>query len=388
MNPDNIISSSKLFLALLVCLVATLTSCIHPGRLSKLPKDIHIVAKRETIKEYKTGGETLTVQYLGAGGMYLLHNNEGILIDPFFSNQKVGKLGWSVLFGKENIRANKKMVTYGLNAIEAQTGPLAPQVKAIFSAHAHYDHLLDVPAVFATLNKPMVYLNQSGYNTCYSALDKNKMDVLEAHMTTAETTRPPIAWATASGSVHVYPILADHNPHLKNIKAFDGDITTPNQTFINPYDKTRANDWLEGNTFAFVIDYLTENKITLRLYIQSSSCSPPGLSVRNEVKAEALAKEGNYFSFLDSLPPHNIDVAFLGIASYHASPQYPAELLTALNPAVVVWLHWEDFFRSYKRPPKTVRATNVPAFFKLSAVDSIKHKTYLPWPRAVLEIKY
>ena len=270
------------------------------------------------------------------------------------------------------------MVTYGLKSIEAQTGPLAPQVKAIFSAHSHYDHLLDVPAVFATLNKPMVYLNQTGYNICYSVVDKNKMDVLEAHMTTADKTRPPITWATDSGSVNVYPILADHNPHLKNIKAFDGDITTPNQTFKNPYDKTTANTWLEGNTFAFVIDYVNNNKITLRLYIQSSSCSP----------SAALAKEGNYFSFLDSLPSHKIDIAFLGIASYAASPQYPAELLTALNPTAVVWLHWEDFFRSYTRPPKTVRATNVPAFFKLDAVNKVKDKAYLPWPRAVLEVKY
>jgi hypothetical protein len=146
-----------------------------------------------------------------------------------------------------------------LDSIEAQTGPLAPQVKAIFSAHSHYDHLLDVPAVFATLNTPMVYLNQTGYNICYSVIDKNKMDVLETHTTTADKTRPPITWATDSTSVHVYPILADHNPHLKNIKAFDGDITTPNQTFTNPYAKTTANTWLEGNTFAFVIDYLTNN---------------------------------------------------------------------------------------------------------------------------------
>ena len=73
-------------------LLASLPSCIHPGRLSKLPKDIHIVEKREIIKEYKTGSEKLTVQYLGAGGMYLLHDNEGILIDPFFSNQKESDL--------------------------------------------------------------------------------------------------------------------------------------------------------------------------------------------------------------------------------------------------------------------------------------------------------
>jgi L-ascorbate metabolism protein UlaG (beta-lactamase superfamily) len=139
-----------------------LTSYLSPGRLSKLPSDIHNVEKREILKEYNSGNETLTIQYLGAGGLYLLNKNDGILIDPFFSHQKVGKLAKSVLYGKQNIRSNKEMVDYGLKSIEAQTGPLAPQVKAIFSAHGHYDHLLDVPAVFTALNQqPMVYLNQT-----------------------------------------------------------------------------------------------------------------------------------------------------------------------------------------------------------------------------------
>jgi hypothetical protein len=64
------------------------------------------------------------------------------------------------------------------------------------------------------------------------------------------------------------------------------------------------------------------------------------------------------------------------------------QLLTLCIPTAIVWLHWEDFFRSYTRPPKTVRATNVPAFFKLDSVNKVKNKAYLPWPRAVLEVKY
>jgi len=87
MNDQSQFISFCLFL-----LAVLLTSCISPGRLSKLPKDIHVVEKREAINEYKTGPNTLTIQYLGAGGLYLLNKNEGILIDPFFSNQKALKL--------------------------------------------------------------------------------------------------------------------------------------------------------------------------------------------------------------------------------------------------------------------------------------------------------
>jgi hypothetical protein len=37
-------------------------------------------------------------------------------------------------------------------------------------------------------------------------------------------------------------------------------------------------------------------------------------------------------------------------------------LLTFYIAKTVVWLRWEDFFRSYTRPPKSVRPTNVHAF--------------------------
>jgi hypothetical protein len=217
----------------MVVLVACITACVHPGKLKKLPARINSPHTKETITLPNGANKTMTIQYLGAGGVYLLHDNEGILIDPFFSNQKIGKLATSVLWGKPKVKASKEMVDVGLNAMESQTGKLAPQVKAIFSAHSHYDHLLDVPAVFEALGKqPMVYLNQSGYNTCYEVIDRQKMEVLEKHMTTNETTRPPIEIPMANGKVNVYPILADHNPHLKHIKTFDGDITLPLNIFI------------------------------------------------------------------------------------------------------------------------------------------------------------
>jgi hypothetical protein len=80
------ISLSLLFL--------TLTSCISPGRLSKLPKDIHIVEKREAIKEHKTGLNTLTIQYLRAEGSYTrpLKTVRATNVPSFFTLDAVNKL--------------------------------------------------------------------------------------------------------------------------------------------------------------------------------------------------------------------------------------------------------------------------------------------------------
>ena len=155
-------------------------------------------------------------------------------------------------------------------------GKLSEHTNTIFSAHSHYDHLMDVPAVFAKLNKkPTVYINRSGFNTCYNVVDTNKMVILENHMTTQESASTHCV-TKPEGAINVYPILGDHNPHFKNIKFFSGSKTEPTNYFNDPFEKTSVNEWLEGNTFSFLIDYIDrDGKIDFRIFIQSSSCNPP-----------------------------------------------------------------------------------------------------------------
>ncbi len=183
-------------------------------------------------------------------------------------------------------------------------------------------------------------------------------------MTTQEVVRPPITLQSQDGTINVYPILADHNPHFKNIKFFSGSKTEPMNYFTDPFGKTNANDWLEGNTFSFMIDYLgREGNIDFRIFIQSSSCNPPA-----GIPPAALLKD------------KPVDLAFLGVASFQFSPDYPCTLLQAIHPKEVVWIHWEDFFRKYSKEPKTIRGTDVVKFFELPCVKPYKTKALLPWP--------
>jgi hypothetical protein len=232
---------------------------------------------------------------------------------------------------------------------------------------------MDVPAIFEKLDKtPQVFINRSGFNTCHNVINVDKMVTLENHMTTQEVSRPPIELKTSRGKISIYPILSEHNPHFKNIKFFSGSKTTAVDYFRNPYQKTRANDWLEGNTFSFLVDYIDANgDIEFRIFIQSSSCNPPA-----------------------GIPPaqllqnRNVDMAFLGVVSYQFSPDYPCSLLQALKPKEVVWIHWEDFFRKYTKKPKTVRGTDVVKFFDRPCVSPYKSKALLPSPGVTLDISY
>ncbi|WP_276366062.1 hypothetical protein [Chryseolinea sp. H1M3-3] len=348
-----------------------------PGRLNKLTKHGIFFQKENTsINITGTPGVKLMVQYTGSGGLYFLKDGLGILVDPFFSHQRVMKIGTSVLGGgvrgKRKLASDPAMINLGLKSMESAGQKQPLEISAIFSAHSHYDHLMDVPAIFNKLNKtPIVYVNQSGFNTCYNVIDTAQMVILENHMTTREVRRPPIEILTQESKVHIYPILSEHNPHFKSIKFFSGRNTKPILDFNDVYGKTYANDWLEGNTFSFLIDYLDANgKVEFRIFVQSSSCSPPA-----GIPPQALLQD------------KEVDLAFLGVVSYHFSPDYPCTLLNAIKPKQVVWVHWEDFFRKYTKDPKTVRGTDVAKFFELPCVQPYRSKGFLPLPGVKFEIQ-
>jgi L-ascorbate metabolism protein UlaG (beta-lactamase superfamily) len=357
-----------------IAVVLLLTACSSgPGRLNTLRKKGIGFQSRDTSIDLTGFEGQLFVQYTGCGGVYIQRDSNAILIDPFFSNQKVMRIGSSVFgggqAGKKKISADPEMVHFGMQKLGQRVGSLQ-KILAILSAHSHYDHLLDIPAVFNKLEKkPTVYVNRSGYNTCYNVIDTSKMEILENHMTTEEVSRPPIA--LQNGKIHIYPILSEHNPHFRNIKFFSGSRTQPVADFTDAYHKTRANDWLEGNVFSFLIDYLDQTgKIEFRIFVQSSSCNPPaGIPP------------------LQLLADRSVDVAFLGIVSYHFSPAYPCDVVKALNPKEIVWIHWEDFFRKYTKEPKTARGTDIPKFFDMPCTNQYKSKILMPWPGVFYEFR-
>jgi hypothetical protein len=360
-------------LFLLICGCKSTT----PGRLNKLTKQgIPYQNQRSPVTLPGATGKKISVQYLGCGGLYIVKNGDGIMIDPFFSHQKIMRLGISMFSGrngKRKLATDPKMVERGIKSIEKSSGEIRSQITGILTAHSHYDHLMDVPAVLKTLGTDLpVYVNQSGFNTCLNVIDSNRMIILEKHMTTHEVTRAPIVLKAQSGKIHVYPIFAEHNPHFKSIKFFSGSKVKPVDDYKDPYQKTKANDWLEGNTFSFLIDYIDANgEIEFRMFVQSSSCNPPA-----GIPPEELLRK------------RNVDMAFLGVVSHHFSPDYPCTLLASLNPKEVVWIHWEDFFRKYSKKPRTVRGTDVVKFFDVPCVTPYKSKALIPWPGVTLDVSY
>jgi hypothetical protein len=233
---------------------------------------------------------------------------------------------------------------------------------------------MDFPFLFNNWfdTKPAVYVNASSVKSIRKAVDPNKIVSVDSLSSSSLCRNKPIIIPGEDGSLmKVYPIFAAHNPHVANVKFFSGSVQESPKKLKGPKYKSKVNNWLEGRTLSYLVDIERAGAIQLRMFVQSSSCEfPEGMPPK------------------DLLAEKSIDIAFLGVASYHFSKQsYPKLFLDSLKPKQIVFIHWEDFFRSYKRKPKTVLETNVVSFFK-TLPKEYQDKYYLPIPGVVFDVKY
>jgi hypothetical protein len=363
-------------IAIVVVLFLIQSACSRKS-ITQLEKKGVVVAKDKTTLAVGDNNKSLHIQYLGSGGMLMVDEERNIMIDPFFSHQNLWKLSFATLLGCK-IKSKKSMIACGkkriLNSNILEEQQLSNNTKALFSAHGHYDHLMDFPFLFDNWfeTKPMVYTNASALKSIEKSIDANQIRSLDSISSTSTCRGKPVIIPGPDGStIRVYPIFAAHNPHFANVKFFSGSVQEVQKKLKRPKYKSKVNNWLEGRTLSFLIDIEKESTIQLRMFIQSSSCDFP-----------------------DGMPPQDlllqksVDIAFLGVASYHFSKtSYPSTFLDSLRPKKIVFIHWEDFFRSYKRKPKTVLQTDVVSFFR-TLPEKYKDKYFLPVPGAVFNVKY
>lgn len=359
-------------LAVLLCLMMLYACGIRPGSVKPLVNARPtFITDDMDVDMPGASTDTVIVTYLGCGGLLIGRNGKAILVDPFFSNQKFMRIGRSLIFGSRSIRPDKEAIDKGVTEINRILSENRLTLTTILVAHSHYDHLMDVPAIVRMLpHHPWILVNRTGYNICRAVLDSSRVVILEDHLSRAPQRTSPVA-VNGTG-IHVYPIPADHNPHFRNIEFFSGEQTVPVDDFKDPLQRTRVNMWLDGNTFSFVVDFLDDTTtVAFRVFIQSTSCNPPA-----GVPSEEVTRI------------RKTDIAFLGVVSFHFSPEYPCAQLDQLQPAEIVWVHWEDFFRRYGKSPKTVRGTDIPGFFQLPCVGEYDIPGKLMPPLTTIRLLY
>jgi hypothetical protein len=275
-----------------------------------------------------------------------------IMTAPFYSNP--GLL--QVAFGFP-IAANVRRIEQYL--------PPVSDVEAILIGHAHYDHLMDA-AYIAERRVPKARL--FGNETMIHILAARRWlrDRVEAVDGDAgDWTRPGVWHYIAKGSIRFMALRSEHAPHFLGVKLFGGDVEAV-QTRL----PRTAYGWKEGQTLAFIIDFLSEEgSVDVRIHYQDAASNPPA----GFIPASELATP--------------VDVAILCVASFNEVKWYPEGIVDRLKPRSVVLGHWESFFRSPAYRPKPVPLTNTVEFAqRLTAALPASTKWHAAMPNAVIHV--
>jgi hypothetical protein len=244
------------------------------------------------------------------------YQNDVVVVDPFFSRPSLLSVAFSTVlpyvfndFG------------YDVDRINDVLPELPTNTKFVLIGHGHYDHLMDVP----------YYMKRaSGQNVTYVGSRTAKNILLEFKPVSLDFWIAEDGGKIEKSRIRVTAFPSDHAPHFFGYKFMSGDVSTPRSSF-----PTQTDDYLEGQTLIYFIDFLDENSQVLwRMFVNGAANSPKGMN--------ALA------SNQDFLKEHRVNIAILCVPGWDKVDDYPNSILSLINPDNVVLSHYDDFFLPYK----------------------------------------
>lgn len=234
-------------------------------------------------------------------------------------------------------------------------------VKAILVGYAHYDHLMDVPYVVKKIKeqnpiaKPKIYGSETMKNLLLNEerikreIDADREGPMDPKNIVALNQKAAAFWSpgdwvcfdkegeiACTGQNIIFRFMAinsEHAPHFAGFKFFSGVV----DSMEGPPPKTGA-DWKEGQTFAYVMDFLgSGNAVDLRIHFQDATSNPPA-------------------GFLPILKPVNrtdrVDIAIVCVAGFSQVENYPEGIIRNLKPRHIIMSHWENFLNPFLQPMK------------------------------------
>lgn len=274
------------------------------------------------------GADSLRMVYLGTGGWIIERGDDQILTAPLFSNPGVLRTGLRTI-SADTAEIDRWMSNHDVR-----------DAHVILSGHAHYDHLMDVPRV-ALRHAPRARIlgNRTVAHTLgeWSGVD-DRIDVVDPETVGDHETVG--AWLRY-GDVRVMPLRSHHAPHFDGYTLYQGALDRPLD------DEPRyAREWLDGNTLAFLVDFLDDDgRVAFRVYYQDAVVAPPlGFAPA---------------SLIDERP---VDVAVFVPATFDQVDWHPEAFVANLRPAWVLLGHWEDFFVPVEEPTHSIFLSDIGHF--------------------------
>lgn len=294
----------------------------------------------------------IDVQYLGVGGYLIRYGDTAIMTAPSFTNPSLFKLA-----SLTHLTTDKELVD--------RLMPPAGDVDMMLVGHAHYDHLLDVPYVMNRHTpKAHVYGSKTMTHLMAPAIEKARVhNVLDR----AATDSQPGEWVyNARKTVRILPIRSQHAPHFMGVTLgkghYDEDLESLPRTILG---------WLEGETLAYLIDFLDDRgNAIFRIHFQDAASQPP-----KGFMPPAINNDGT----------GRVDLVIFCVASYDEVEGYPEGIIEYSQPRAAILGHWEDFFGNQGEALEVVRLTNPFGFIeRMQSVLPDDTTWYMPKPMALM----
>ncbi len=272
--------------------------------------------------------DALRAVYLGSGGWILEHGDDMVLAGPLFTNPGLFTTG-ILPIRSDSVLVDRYMSRYDVS-----------DARAILVGHAHYDHLMDVPGV-ARRHAPRARIvgSRTVANTLgtWSGLE-GRVDVVDQGAADQENMG---VWHTYGDRVRVMALRSHHAPHFDGYTLYRGTRDTPRAE-----EPAWATDWVDGETYAFLIDFMAgPDSVAYRVYYQDAVAPPPAGFAPDELIAE-----------------RPVDVAILVPATFDQVDWHPEAFVENLRPRYVLLGHWEDFFSPMDAPTRSMRLTDIRHF--------------------------
>jgi len=242
----------------------------------------------------RTAGDAahgVELTYLGTAGFVLKAQGRTIVLDPYLSRPGIAKL-----------------LTGPLRCNEALLARHIPRADDVFVGHAHFDHVLDSPALCLRTGARLI----GSRAVCMVG---RAAGVPEAQL--LETAgREDIA----SGPITVRGLPSKHGKVLFGRVPFPGDITDP------PPWPPLIHQLRHG----LVLNWLVK---------------VGGFSLVHVDSAEVLNHE---------LHGHQADVVCLCAAGWRTRPDYVADVVRLLKPRFVLACHWDTMITPFEAPMEMI----------------------------------
>ncbi|MFN8286930.1 MAG: hypothetical protein U0V74_09275 [Chitinophagales bacterium] len=283
--------SSKIFIAAVAVILLCIQSCAPSANMRKYEGYRFIQNNTASIPAGK-----VKVTYLGVSTLLIDDGETQLLMDGFVTRPSLGK----VAFGRiqsDTLKIKEVIQQLGIN-----------RLKAVFTAHSHYDHALDAPQ-FSLLSNATLFGSLSTLNI------GRGIGLSEQQMQQYQPGKP-----LPFGKFTVTILNSKHTPPFTFMGKSNDDLGIEIKKPLRQPSKTE--EFTEGGAYDVLVQYGNHS-----LLIKASTNFIP--------------------SAFDSL---HVDVLFQGTASLGKQgtgfrDSLYSETVQKLKPALFVPIHWDNFFK-------------------------------------------